>query len=904
MASKEKVQIGEKITDFSFSALKDFAEFILKNKLSEVTAHNMELARKLELPLLKLFENLSEEELFALFLKGQQDFFEQVIEGTAYQKAEESLWAWKENKLEGIPREQVEVSDLVLTYSIRKQVALKILPSYSTDCDKLIAIIQELEKFHLELEHLAFRIYVEIQQEGLQKTNKFLSSLIENSVDGIVAIDKELKIAEWNPALEKILKISKKEILNKPLLNYFPALENAPIMKAFHQALLGEHVYISNASYTSRKGHYEANVMPLFNDSNEVSGAFAFIHDISSRFDAEERLKDHREELQAANEELTEQREELQAGNEELREQREELQAANEELTEQREEIEVINQELQESLTQLEEAQEALERTVNQLEEAQSIAHVGSFEYIPDRDHIMWSAEMKKIFGYTEEESAPDYVGYLKMIHPDDRDMVMVEIGKSMENGRPYSFEHRIFKKNGEVRWLLANGKPIISHGKLVKIQGTGLDITEKKLADLKVEEEQYFVKKVTDTSPDIITVFDLVKRTNIYGNRELTSLLGYSNEEIAAIRNDPAFLQKLVHPDELEKGIAFLMDFKTYTGNDAREIEYRVRQKSGNYIWVAARYNVFRRNAEGMPVQLIGITRNINDRKLAEEEIKKTNFQLHETNEELVRTEELLKEANNELEEQVVRRTAELQGKNTQLTRINADLDNFIYTASHDLKVPIVNLEGLLILLNKKLQEKLPEKEQNLLEMMHTSIERFKKTIQDLSDVTKMQKDLDEEEAELIKLPEVFEDVQKDIEQLIQENRARIDCSFHVRELAFDRKNMRSILYNFLTNAIKYRSPERDPEILIKTTRAKNGILLSISDNGEGIPENQYEKIFSLFKRLNKNVEGSGMGLYIVKRIIDNNGGNIKIKSEPGKGTTFNIYLQDGKNVNNHFIG
>ena len=885
------------------SALKDFAVFILREKLNEVTSLNLRLSKELKLPLLGLFEHLTEEELFALFYKAQEEFFQQLINGKAFEVARQSLIAWKNNELEGVPRERVEISDLVLTYSIRKQVAHQLLPEYTTDCEKLIAIIQELENFHLELERQAFQVYMEIQQEELHKSNQFLSSLVNKSVDGVMVFDTQMRVTEWNPAMEESMGVEKKDILGKPLLDFFPALQNSPVMEAFQAALSGEHVHLNNKSYIVKEGYYEANVIPLYTETQTISGAFVIIHDITNRIEAEERLKEHKEELQTANEELTEQREELLAANEELREQREELQAANEELSQQREEIEVVNEELQESLTQLEEAQEALEVTINQLEEAQSIAHLGSFEYFPESDHIIWSAEMKRIFAMDEKNFHLDYAGYLDLIHPEDQEMIQETVAKSIEEKIPYSFEHRIIR-NGEIGWLLSNGRPVFSNGKIHKIQGTAMDITERKVAELKLQEEQFFIQKVTDTTPDVITVFDLEKRVNVYGNKELTSILGYTQDEIAELRADPAFLQKMVHPDDLEDGIKFLMDYRNYTGNETREIEYRVRKKSGEYIWVLARYNVFKRNAKGLPVQLIGVTRDINDRKLAEEQIKKNNFELHETNEELVRTEELLKEANNELEEQVARRTAELQRKNEQLVRINADLDNFIYTASHDLKVPIVNLEGLLILLNKKIQEKLPEKEQNLLNMMHTSIERFKKTIQDLSDVTKLQKELDEDIKESILLPEIVDDLQKDIEQLIQENEAQIDYSFEVKEVAFDRKNIRSVLYNLITNAIKYRSAERPPKVLVKSTKTQGGVLLSISDNGDGIPENQHEKIFSLFKRLHKNIEGSGMGLYIVKRIIDNNGGRIEVKSEVGKGTTFNIFLPDGKRSDHHIIG
>lgn len=871
-----------------FVALKGFAAYILENKLQDAGALNLQLAQEYNLPLLQLFSHLTEEELLAMSVKGQADFYQQVLSDTAVSCAIDDLEKWKLNQHHVIvQREEVKLKDLVVNYSIRKQVSLKLLPDYTSDCHLLVEIMQELESFYSWLERIAVQVYVDIQQEDLHKKNHFLSSLIENSLDGILAFDNQMKITEWNPSLEKSLGISKKDILGKPLLDFFPAIDNEPIMQAFRLSLQGEAIHFTDGAYTTKEGFYEANTTPLYDENNNISGALALVHDISHRIKAEELLKEHKEELMAANEELTEQQEELQAANEELR-------ASNEELKEQREEIETLNEELQESLAQLEETQEVLNYTIRQFEEAQAIAHLGSYEYFIETDQVNWSAEMKRIFGVSENETALNFETYQQLLHPEDRQMVLSHIEQALQNARPYSFEHRVLRRDGSVKWVRANGQAVYSNGKVYKLQGTGLDITEQKLAELQLQKEQFFIQKITETSPDVITVFDLEKGKNIYANRELTEVLGFTMEEIRELRDDPAFLQKILHPDDLAMAASFLGEFKTYTGTEAKEAEYRARRKSGEYIWVSARYNVFRRNAKGFPVQIIGVTHNINQRKLAEEELKHTIFKLHETNEELVRTEELLKEANIELEDQVMKRTAELERKNVQLTRINADLDNFIYTASHDLKVPIVNLEGLLILLNKKLEDKLEEKDQHLLGMMQTSIERFKNTIQDLSDLTKMQKNLEEDLTEQVLLPELIKDIKDDISRLIADNNANIELSLDVKEIPFDRKNLRSILYNLITNAIKYRSADRQPLVKLSTHNTPQGIMICVEDNGEGIPENQQEKIFSLFKRLHKNIEGSGMGLYIVKRIVDNNGGKIEVESQVGKGTTFKIYLRN----------
>ncbi len=103
----------------------------------------------------------------------------------------------------------------------------------------------------------------------------------------------------------------------------------------------------------------------------------------------------------------------------------------------------------------------------------------------------------------------------------------------------------------------------------------------------------------------------------------------------------------------------------------------------------------------------------------------------------------------------------------------------------------------------------------------------------------------------------------------------------------------MRSIFYNLISNALKYRHPERNPVVDLKTEQLDDGILLTVKDNGLGISDANKEKVFSMFKRLHDHVEGSGVGLYIVKRIVTNAGGRIELESKLEEGTTFKIFLK-----------
>lgn len=236
------------------------------------------------------------------------------------------------------------------------------------------------------------------------------------------------------------------------------------------------------------------------------------------------------------------------------------------------------------------------------------------------------------------------------------------------------------------------------------------------------------------------------------------------------------------------------------------------------------------------------------------------------------------------------------LDEQNTELIKINQDLDNFIYTASHDLKAPVSNIEGLLHSLKETLTENgngIHEETGVFLQLMEASINRFKNTILDLTEISKIQK-TQEEDVNQIDLYEITQDVKLSIQDKISESGVSIETDFsQVKSLRFSRKNLQSIIYNLLGNAIKYRDFSRPARVIIKTESAADHVLLSVSDNGLGIPEHHLDKIFTMFKRFHDHVEGTGIGLYIVKRIIDNAGGRIMVESEVGRGTTFKVYFK-----------
>jgi PAS domain S-box-containing protein len=310
---------------------------------------------------------------------------------------------------------------------------------------------------------------------------------------------------------------------------------------------------------------------------------------------------------------------------------------------------------------------------------------------------------------------------------------------------------------------------------------------------------------------------------------------------------------------------------------------EAQIQTDKGEKRWVSVKGQTIYeqdRKASG----ITGIIADITEDKLAKEQLKSLSDKLSESNQELMCANEEVKSRNEALSE-----------TNRQLKRINADLDNFVYTASHDLRAPVANIEGLLETLRISLPKEVQEQRlvNTSINYIKSSVERLRLTIDELTGIAKVQKDVEERlvfDAK-IKLKEVVEDLQLSIQQ------ANIDLQLELEEeeiqIDFSTQNFKSLVYNLLSNAIKYRNQNEKPWIKLKLYQDnQQSLVLQVSDNGMGIDEKDQDKIFLMFKRIHRHIEGSGVGLYLVKRIVENAGGTIVLESEVNKGSTFTISL------------
>jgi signal transduction histidine kinase len=251
---------------------------------------------------------------------------------------------------------------------------------------------------------------------------------------------------------------------------------------------------------------------------------------------------------------------------------------------------------------------------------------------------------------------------------------------------------------------------------------------------------------------------------------------------------------------------------------------------------------------------------------------------------------------------EQVQRVLAEkLQRQNDDLSELNATLDGLVYTASHDLKTPIINFVSMLKML--RIVKDMPGSEAKVEEIigrLEGATDRLQITISDLLEVSRVER-LGGEAHVPVHLKPLIEELIGSLDTFFQTHGATFEIDLPDDLVLGSASAYVSIFQNLLTNAVKYKSLDRKPVVTMQGRSLGEWLEVRVTDNGSGIDlARQGDKLFKMFTRLQSTMEGSGIGLYIVKRTIDKLGGEIAVESQLGLGTTFILRLPRPQDTTN----
>ncbi len=330
------------------------------------------------------------------------------------------------------------------------------------------------------------------------------------------------------------------------------------------------------------------------------------------------------------------------------------------------------------------------------------------------------------------------------------------------------------------------------------------------------------------------------------FHNRRLTEYTGLDVDQ----SQDEGWLQ-IIHPEDFDRSLA-VWRHSLQTG-EPYEVKYRFRRHDGVYRWFLGRALPMRDDA-GQIIKWFGTSTDIHE----EEETK-----------------------------------LQLESANHELTRINQVLDTFVYMAAHDLKSPVNNLAVLMQMASEQPD---PGKRQEVERMINISVKRLDQTINGLLEVISVEGS--HSPARPVNFHQLLSHLKSELSVEMEKVGEGISADFSAAgEIMYVQSYLHSILRNLITNAIKYASPHRSLQVSIRTHKTPKGVVLTVADNGIGIDlKANGDRVFKPFKRFTQQAQGTGVGLYIIKTIVEKNGGSIKIESKLNAGTTFTVLLKPYK--------
>lgn len=223
---------------------------------------------------------------------------------------------------------------------------------------------------------------------------------------------------------------------------------------------------------------------------------------------------------------------------------------------------------------------------------------------------------------------------------------------------------------------------------------------------------------------------------------------------------------------------------------------------------------------------------------------------------------------------------------------RLVLEYELLLDTISHDVKTPLTSL-SLTVEMLKKLPERGMDKFPTLMDKMESGLSKIKDIILDLTNSRDSEEHY-QAASELLDIEQILEDVRLSLAPQIMEAGAVIKWEINHSEIQFVRRKLRSVLYNLVSNSIKYRDAHRALQVVIKSYLENDYIIISVEDNGRGIAESNLKTVFNKYERIATDVEGTGVGLHLVKEIVHLSGGKIEVYSKLNKGTIFKLSFKN----------
>lgn len=508
---------------------------------------------------------------------------------------------------------------------------------------------------------------------------------------------------------------------------------------------------------------------------------------------------------------------------------------------------------------------EKLTEAEERMRMAADAAELGSWDIDLQDGDFVYSDRLLQMFGFNNNKkyTREDFWAF---IHPDDIELVVKPANVAALERGVYKYEARILLPDGNIRWIKPQGKVYYDKdGKPARMIGTIMDITAEKNAAQILEESRLLFRTITEASPVGLWLSD---ETNVcvFVNETWVNWSGMTLEENLT----RGWLAPVLDEDR-EKTIEIFMNAVaegTYFSS-----EFRMMRADGQMRWCVTEGFPFY-DKQGNYKGYAGSVTDITDTKLAQEK----------------------------LEQKVQERTAELNAKNEELERSNSELEQFAYIASHDLQEPLRKIQTFTDLI--RITKDKPELTDEYFSKITASASRMSNLIREVLNYSRLSR-AGKELFTDVSLGSLIDEIAIDFEIQMQEKNAKliVDTLPSIKGIPLQ---LTQLFSNLISNSLKFS--KENPEIKISASivtdeevrnipqlsNNKKYTQIIFTDNGIGFDQKYADQIFTIFQRLSNTTEykGTGIGLAICKKVVQNHDGYISAESTPGQGATFRIYL------------
>jgi PAS domain S-box-containing protein len=456
------------------------------------------------------------------------------------------------------------------------------------------------------------------------------------------------------------------------------------------------------------------------------------------------------------------------------------------------------------------------------------------------------SPQAEHILGYTPFEWQADPELWIRAMHPDDRDRVVQDDRASLQTGT-FTSEYRMIARDGRVVWFQDEANVVEDPVSGVRFwHGVMLDVTEQKFAEASHTELAAKYRTLVEQIPAVVYLAEYGEQGDwLYISPQLERVLGYTPEEWLA---HPHPMASFTHPEDL--AVVRVEEERSLSFGEPFRAEYRMQTKDGRWLWILDEATTVR-DENGRPFVLQGVMYDISERKRSEQE---------------------------------------LEGVLEKLRAMDQLKNTLLHTLSHDLQNPLTVIHGAASTLERLDDQLSTDERRTLLRSLAVRTQSLRTLLTDLLDLDRLDRGIIEPRRSPVDLPAM-------VRRLVASSDALAGRSVEIQTepvtIAVDLAKVERMVENLLANVARHTE---DARVWIRVAPQDGGALISVDDEGAGVPDDLKEKIFVPFSRGPEaaDLPGSGIGLSLVARFAELHGGRAWVEDRPGRGASFKVFLPD----------